>query len=153
MGLEESDKVVSELNLSGQIKKLPDELNKTMFISDLKLTWDPILESFVSQGQIGVASFGKEQFFRKIPGKVIVEKKRSGDIMHIYFEIDDANWYYFTYKRGLMQCYASDKAFNGIVMEEKEDKRKSPGKKKEDDYMYMLGSKSKRNIFLDTFMF
>ena len=153
MGLEESDKVVSELNLSGQIKKLPDALNKTMFISDLKLTWDPILESFISEGQIGIASFGKEQFFRKVPGKVIVEKKRSGDIMHIYFEIDDANWYYFTYKRGLMQCYASDKAFNGIVMEEKEDKRKSPGKKKEEDYMYMLGSKSKRNIFLDTFMF
>ncbi len=153
MGLEGSDKVISELNLSGNIKKLPDALNKTIFISDVKMTWDPILESFISEGDIGIASFGKDQFFRKVPGKLVVEKKASGDIVHLYLEIDDANWYYFTYKRGLLQTYSSDKSFNGIVMEEKEEKRKSPGKKKEDDYMYMLGSKSKRNIFLDQFMF
>ncbi len=153
MGLEGSDKVISELNLSGNIKKLPPALNKTVFISDVKMTWDPILESFVSEGDLGIASFGKDQFFRKVPGKLIVEKKASGDIVHLYFEIDDQNWYYFTYKRGLLQTYSSDKEFNMIVMEEKEDKRKSPGKKKEEDYMYMLGSKSKRNIFLDQFMF
>lgn len=153
MGLEASDKVISELNLSGTIKKLPDALNKTIFISDIKMIWDPILESFVSDGDIGIASFGKEQFFRKVPGKLVVEKKASGDIFHLYLEIDDANWYYFTYKRGLLQTYSSDKEFNLTVMEEKEDKRKTAGKKKEGDYMYMLGSKSKRTIFLDQFMF
>ncbi|MCA1761621.1 MAG: hypothetical protein LC664_01280, partial [Flavobacteriales bacterium] len=153
MGLEESDKVISELNLSGTIKKLPDALNKTIFISDVNLTWDPVLESFVSEGDIGIASFGKEQFFRQVPGKLVLEKKRSGDIFHLYLEVNDENWYYFTYKRGLMQTYASDKAFNNILMEEKEDKRKTAGKKKEEDYMYMLGSRSKQNIFLDSFMF
>jgi len=153
MGLEASDKVISELSLSGTIRRLPDELNKTLFISDIKLTWDPLLESFVSSGSIGVASIGKDQFFREIPGKIAVEKKASGDIVHIYFEIDDAHWYYFTYKRGLMQAYSSDKDFNNLLLEEKEDRRKTPGKKKEDDYLYMLGSKSKQNIFLDQFMF
>lgn len=153
MGLEGSDKIISELNLSGSIKKLPDALNKTIFVSDVKMTWDPILESFVSEGDLGIASFGKDQFFRKVPGKIVVEKKGSGDIVHLYIEIDDQNWYYFTYKRGLLQTYTSDKEFNMVVMEEKEDKRKTSGKKKEDDYMYMLGSKSKRNIFLDQFMF
>src|SRR5690606_33981759 len=130
-----------------------DELNKTLFISDINLTWDPVLEAFVSKGDIGISSIGKDQFFRQVPGKVVVEKKASGDIVHLYLEIDDANWYYFTYKRGLMQAFASDKEFNNIIMEEKEDKRKTAGKKKEDDYMYMLGSKSKQNIFLDQFMF
>lgn len=153
MGLEASDKVISELSLSGTLKKIPDELKKTFFISDVKLTWDPILESFVSEGDIGIASIGKEQFFRKVPGKIVVEKRASGDIFHLYLEVDDANWYYFTYKRGLLQVYASDKEFNNILLETKEDKRKSPGKKKEEDYMYMLGSKSKQNIFLDQFMF
>lgn len=153
MGLEASDKVISELSLSGTIRRLPDELNKTIFISDIKLTWDPVLESFVSTGNIGVASFGKDQFFREIPGKIAIEKKASGDIVHIYFEADEENWYYFTYKRGLMQAYSSDKEFNNLLLEEKEDKRKTAGKRKEDDYLYMLGSKSKHNIFLDQFMF
>jgi hypothetical protein len=153
MGLEASDKVISELNLSGTIKKLPDELNKTIFISDVELEWDPILESFVSKGDIGIASIGKQQFFRKVPGKFVVEKKASGDIIHLYLEINDANWYYFTYKRGLLQTYSSDKEFNAVILEEKEDKRKTPGAKKEDNYMYMLGSRSKQNIFVDQFMF
>lgn len=153
LGLEESDKIISELSLSGTIKKMPDALKRTLFISDVKMEWDPTLESFVSRGEIGVASIGKSMFFRQVPGKIVVEKKASGDIVHIYFEVDDANWYYFTYKRGLMQAYASDKEFNNILLEIKDDKRKQSGAKKEDNYSYMLGSKSKHNIFTDQFMF
>lgn len=153
MGLEASDKVISELSLSGTIKKVPDELNKTFFISDVKMVWDPIMESFISEGDIGIASVGKTQFFRKVPGKFVVEKKASGDVVHLYLEVNDANWYYFTYKRGVLQTYSGSKEFNAILLEEKEDKRKQAGDKKEENYMYMLGSKSKRNIFLDQFMF
>lgn len=153
MGLEASDKVISELSLSGTIKKVPDELNKTVFISDVKMAWDPVMESFISDGDIGIASIGKTQFFRKVPGKLVVEKKASGDVIHLYLEVNDANWYYFTYKRGVLQSYSSSKEFNAILLEEKEDKRKQAGDKKEDNYMYMLGSKSKRSIFLDQFAF
>jgi len=153
MGLEGSDKVISELSLSGTIKKVPDELNKTFFVSDVKLVWDPVMESFISEGTIGIASVGKEQFFRKVPGKFVVEKKASGDVVHLYLEVNDANWYYFTYKRGVLQTYSGSKEYNAILLEEKEDKRKQAGQKKEDNYMYMLGSKSKRNIFLDQFAF
>jgi hypothetical protein len=153
MGLEASDKVISELSLSGTIKKVPDELNKTFFISDVKMVWDRVMESFISEGDIGIAGIGKNQFFRKVPGKFVVEKKASGDVIHLYLEVNDANWYYFTYKRGVLQTYSSSKEYNAILLEEKEDRRKQAGDKKEDNYMYMLGSKSKRSIFLDQFMF
>jgi hypothetical protein len=153
MGLKESDKVISELSLSGTLKKVPEALNKTFLISDVKMTWDPVMESFISEGDIGIASIGEKQFFRKVPGKLVVEKKRSGDIIHLYIEVNDANWYYFTYKRGLLQAYSSDKDFNALLLEEKEEARKQAGDKKEDDYMYMLGSKSKQSIFADQFMF
>lgn len=153
MGLENSDKIISELNLSGGIKKMPEELSTTFFIADVKFTWDPVMESFVSVGEIGIASFLKKQFFRYVKGKIVIEKKASGDIVHIYFENDDENWYYFNYKRGLLQTYSSDKEFNNIIMETKEDKRKLAGDKKEDNYSYMLGSKSKQSSFLDQFLF
>jgi hypothetical protein len=153
LGLEESDKVISELSLSGSLKRMPETLERTLFISDLKMEWDAVMESFVSSGDISIASIGENVFFRQVPGKIVLEKKSSGDIVHIYLEVDDANWYYFTYKRGLLQAYASNKEFNNILLELKEDKRKQSGDKKEDDYSYMLGSKSKRNIFADQFMF
>ncbi len=153
MGLEESDKVIAELSLSGSMKRIPEVLKRTLFISDVKMVWDAVTESFVSKGDIGIATIGKNMFFRKVPGKIAVEKRASGDIVHIYFEHDDTKWYYFTYKRGLMQAYASDKEFNNILLEMKDDKRKKSGSKKEEDYTFMLGSKSKHNIFLDQFMF
>ncbi len=153
LGLEESDKVISELSLSGTMKRPPELLRRTLFITDLKIGWDAALESFVSSGPIGIAGLGKNTFFRQVPGKIALEKKRSGDILHIYLEVDESNWYYFTYKRGLMQVFASDKEFNNILMELKDDKRKQSGAKKEDNYEFMLGSKSKLNIFLDQFMF
>lgn len=153
LGLEASDKVISELTLTGSIKKMPDPLQKTIFVSDVTLVWDPVMEAFVSKGDIGVASFGKDPVFRKLPGKIVIEKKTSGDVVHIYFEKDDENWYYFTYRRGLLQAYSSDKEFNTILMETKEDKRKMDAPKKEDNYLYMLGSKSKQSIFTDQFMF
>src|SRR5690606_4168737 len=150
MGLEKSDKVISELNLSGGLKRLPDDLTKTFFIADVKLNWDPVSEAFVSEGEIGIASILDKQFFRYIPGKIVIEKMASGDIVHIYFENDEENWYYFNYKRGLLQTYSSDKEFNNIIMETKSDKRKLAGDKKEEDYSYMLGSRAKQTSFLDS---
>ncbi len=153
MGLEASDKIISELSLSGNVRRMPDALAKSLFLSDLVLKWDPVLEAFVSEGSVGIASIGKNHFFREVPGKVAIEKRKSGDVVHLYLEVDDAHWYYFNYKRGVLQAVSSDQEFNTLLMEEKEDKRKKSGEKKSDDYLYMMGSKNGRGIFVDQFMF
>ena len=37
LGLERSDKLISELSIKGEIKKLPDELVKSLVLCDVKL--------------------------------------------------------------------------------------------------------------------
>jgi hypothetical protein len=148
LGLEKSDKVISELNLTGTIKKLPEELQSTIYFADVKFKWDAVAESYVSVGELGIASVLKKQIFRYVKGKIQIEKVAGGDILRIYLEPDEANWYFFEYRRGLMQAFSSDKDFNNSILETKEDKRRVDAKKDEDKYMFMLSTLKKRNDFL-----
>ena len=149
VGIEEADKVISQLTLSGSVKKLPEELESTLVIADVNLKWDPILGSYVSEGPIGLANVGKNEVFAELKGIIQLEKRRTGDAMYIYLELDEDNWYFFNYGRTLMQAYSSNTEFNDIVLGTKEDARESKGQKGEDPYTFMLASKRKVENFLD----
>lgn len=151
MGLEKSDKIITELSVSGSIKRLPDELINTIYIADLDMKWNENTSSFQSEGPISIAHVGKEDVFRKVNGKIEIEKKRTADELHIYLELDDANWYFFTYKRGLMRAFSSDNDFNTMLIDVKDDKRKADGGKGVEPYTYMLGTKKLRNDFIRRF--
>ena len=146
---EDADELISELSLTGQIKKLPDAMEQSLYIADVRFEWDSGNESLVSKGDIGIASIEDGQVFRYVPGRIEIEKRSAGDEIHIYLKADEENWFYFNYNRGLMQAYSSDEDFNNPILDMKEDKRKSPGGKDEEDYSYMLGSRSKANMFRD----
>lgn len=149
LGLEASDKLISELTLAGTVKKLPEAMAKTLVLSDVHLVWDSDLASYVSSGPIGLASVGKESVFAQVKGVMQLERKRGGDAMSLYIELDEDTWYYINYTRTLMQVYSSTSEFNDIVMNTKEDDRKSKGVKDQDPYTYMLASKRKKEIFLE----
>ena len=148
MGLEKSDKIIAELNLTGTIKRLPEELQSTIYFADVKFKWDAVAESYISVGELGIASILKKQIFRYVKGSIQIEKVAGGDIVRIYLEPDEANWYFFEYRRGLMQAFSSDKEFNTSILDTKEDKRRLDAKKDEDKYMFMLSTLKKRNDYL-----
>ncbi len=150
LGIEKSDKAIAELNLSGQIKRLPDELESTLFFADVKWIWNPEDETFQSMGPIGISNIQKKQLFRYVKGKIEIEKKRSADVLRIYLELDPGTWYYFEYRLGIMNVITSDKDFNSILTELKDDKRRfEEGNKK---YSFQLiNNKKKRDDFVARF--
>ncbi len=149
LGLKSADKLISELTLSGTIKKLPDELTSTLVLTDVRMKWDSEDAMLVSEGLIGLANVGKKEVFAQVKGLITLTKKRGGDEMHVYLELDEDTYYYFHYSRTLMQAYSSNKEFNDIIMNEKEDERKSKGLKGQEPYTYVLSSKRKKDIFLE----
>lgn len=149
LGLEKADKLISELTLSGTIKKLPTELSSTIVFTDVHLQWDSEDAIYKSSGKIGIASIGKQEVFAEVDGIITLTKKRGGDAMMVYLELDKETWYYFEYTRTLMQAFSSNLAFNETLMGEKEDDRKSKAKKGEDPYTYMLSSRRKVDIALE----
>lgn len=150
VGKELADKLISQLNLYGEYKKFPDSLNKTLFISDVKFRWDKKSKSYKSFGKIGIGNIYKEELNKYVDGQIEIIKKRSGDILHINLQLDDATWYYFSYTHDFMYALSSADDFNKAIRDAKSDKRKYKyGKGK--TFSYQLSSVKKRNDFIRKF--
>ena len=148
---DEGDKLIAEANLHGEFKKLPDALRKTFVFNDLKMRWDNESNSYKSFGKIGISNIGNKQVNKYVDGKVQIIKKRSGDVLTIYLEIDKNNWYFFTYTRGIMQAISSDVDFNTSIQSVKPDKRKSKAKKGTQSYQFMYSTTRRKKDFLRKF--
>jgi hypothetical protein len=148
VGIKDAEDLISEISLYGSMKRIPSELNHTFLFSDIKMKWNPNTNSFVSGNSIGLASMEKNQINKYVKGYVEITKKRSGDILDLYIEIDDNKWYYFNYSRGLMQAISSNNDFNIIITELKPDKRTQKGEKGEENYRFNIATVKKKKDFL-----
>lgn len=151
LGKEKADKLIGELNLYGKFKKMPDELEHTLFLSYVNMVWNKEHNAYVSNGSIGISTIRKTQVNKKVDGKIALWKKRSGDILDIYLEVDKNNWYYFRYTKGLLSAVSSDENFNKIIQELKSDKRQQKGEKGQTPYQFSIGSEQQKNLFIRKF--
>ena len=150
LGLERSDKVISELSIKGEIKKLPDEIMKPIVFGDVKMHWDGPEQSWLSDSPIGIATIMKKPVYRYVKGKIHLERKRSGDIMTIFLMLDDQTWYFFQYTRNYLYTFSSDQQFNTMISELKDDKRKF-SVKDQPDYQFIITNRRKVDDFRDRF--
>ncbi|MCC7303185.1 MAG: hypothetical protein IT233_11130 [Bacteroidia bacterium] len=148
LGKDQADKLISEVNLYGKFKKFPDELEKGIFFTDLKMRWNPRTKSYISSGKIGVGNILKYQVNKQYYGYIELKRKRSGDELTIYIECDAGTWYYFNYTNGLMQSISGKDDFNTIIKELKPDKRQKEVEKGQKSYQFSLSTKTKRDLFL-----
>jgi hypothetical protein len=155
VGKEKADKLVSQLTIYGQYKKFPDELKYTFFFTDVKMNWNQKTKSYISDGKLGLGSVGKEQINKSLTGTIMLERKRSGDVLTIYLELDNSKWYTFSYSNGVMLCYSSNEKFMNIIKEMKDDDKSAPDdfdKERLGDnkarYKFTAGSPNERSLML-----
>lgn len=137
-----------EMGLFGAPKNTPAELNKTIVFNDLTMEWNDETNSYQSVGKIGVGNVGDVQVNKKYEGFVEIVKKRSGDLMDIYLKLDDRNYYYFGYSRGVMQTLASNPEYIGTIKDQKNRERKIKVERNETPYTYILSTDRKMRLFL-----
>ena len=148
VGAERSAKLLTELNLYGSFKKMPEELLVPMFLTELKMSWNPDTRSYRSSGPISIGNILKYQINKQLQGQVEIVKKRNGDVLNVYLEGDAQTWYYFRYYKGVMEAVSSDTKFNDILRNLKSDKRQAKSDKEAGNYEFMLGSERKKSDFL-----
>ncbi len=139
VGKEKADKMLSDLNLYGSFKKIPEELRHTLFISELKMVWNNTTRSYRSVGPIGIGSIDKTNINRKVNGIIEIVHKRTGDVLNIYLEPENNQWYYFSYSRGVLQTFSAVTSFNDEINKVKPDKRVNK-EKDLPDYEYILST-------------
>jgi hypothetical protein len=146
LGTEKSDKVITEINLSGQFKKVPEELQKGFMFADLKWVWDANSETFHTAGPIGIANIGSKQVFKYVNGKIEIEKRKAADVLRLYIEIEKSTWYFFEYKLGVMTVLSGDADYIKSLSDIKDDKKKFEAGKDKFSYQLLL-TKKKRDDF------
>lgn len=151
LGLEESMKIQSEIQLYGGMKKFPKELEHAIVLNQLTMKWNPVTKSYKSIGLVGVGNIFDIQVNKQVKGYVEVAKKRTGDMLNIYIEINSHNWYFFSYQREVLQAYSSNDEFNDFIEEMKPKKKKLKVSKKEAQYEFYLSSETRKNIFIRKF--
>lgn len=143
------ERIQNDITLYGNIRRIPDELDFPFFFSDLKMTWNPYLRAFVSDGPIGIAKIGKRQVNKYVEGYVEISRRRTGDVFNIFIKVGNSSWYYFNYSNGIMQAISSNMKFNEALINVKDKHRKL---KKEDDlpaYQYIISTPNKMSAFVE----
>lgn len=143
-----ADKQLAELSTFGQFRKFPEELNHTLMLAEMKLSWNPELRSFVGKGPVGIMSIGKEMVNKYVNSYLEIGKRRTGDQFTFYLELEDRHWYYFSYANGVMQAISSNKDFNDklVGLSEKDRTIKSGGGQR--SYQYIVSNNEKKASFL-----
>lgn len=147
LGKERGDKALSELNLYGNYKRFPDEIEKALFLSDVQMIYNSRLKAFVSTGDIGVANILSREIYRYSPGLIQIKKQKNGDQIDIYLEPDATTWFYFSYFRGVMSAVSSNAEFNKIISEMKAKDRKLESKDAP-SYQFSPCSPTKKDMFV-----
>ena len=109
--------------------------------TDLKMTWKAQNRAFVAIGGIGVNSIGKKEIQKRLFGKVQITKKRSGDVVGIYFETNSDTWYYFNFKGKTMSVLSSDENFNKVIKD-------NIAKVSDNDYRLQIATLREKTVFL-----
>ena len=144
------DKLISELNLYGQFKRVPDEIKHNIVLSDIHLFWEQKTKSFKTDGApIGIGMIEKRQINKYVTGHFQLIRTKVKEEFSLYLEIDEKTWYYFNYSRGVMKCLSSMDDFNAIITALKPEKRETKGEKEEGPYTFMLGTERSVRTFLN----
>ncbi|MGE5316578.1 MAG: hypothetical protein ACM3ME_01185, partial [Chloroflexota bacterium] len=147
IGEGDANQFIEELNLSGQVKKMPQALNKPLIFNNVNMVWDSKLKSYVSDGKIGVAAVKGEIVNRSVDGYIEIGKRRTGDVLNIYLELNPLVWYFFSYSNGIMQSISSNNEYNSILSSLKESKR-TTNTGDEMGYQFIISTPEARMAFM-----
>lgn len=147
LGLSDAQALTDESMLFGALGNLPEKLVHTLMFTKLDLTWNEELSSYISEGQIGIGNINGVPVNRMVEGFIEIQKKRSGDILDVYLQIDERTWYYFGYTRGVMQAYSNNRDFLDILTDLNNNQRTQKVKSGEISYIYMVASDRKISNF------
>jgi hypothetical protein len=149
IGKEPADKLLKDLSATGTIKKFPDELNKAIVFTNLEMKWNTETRSYVSEGWLSISNIGKTPINKVIKGKIEMVKKRGGDILNVYIELESQKWYFFNYTRNIMNVIAGDENFNKTIRELDGKKRSIDVPSGQAPYQFMIGIEKRKRDFLE----
>lgn len=152
VGSKKGEELESEISLYGSMRKVPDEMLKTIIFADIQLEYNTKTRSFLYQGPVGIGNIKDKQVNRYVDGKIEISREKSGDIFTILLEISEDTWYLFDYSRGRMMALSGNDEFNKVIRDTKPDNRKLQDEKTREMFLYTLSTPRKKKSFEKRFL-
>jgi hypothetical protein len=150
VGTNRAEALQAEMGLYGDYtSELPEELRHSLFFTDINFVWNQDARSWRSDGKVSIGSINGNQVNKKVDGIMELSKRRSGDLLDIYLELDSKSWYYFGYTRGVMHVLSSNREFNSTINSLKTKQRQMKTPRNEVPYIFIVATARKKAMFLD----
>ena len=148
LNTDDNSKLISDVALYGFPRKLPDELQNSIVISEVDLVFDKETNSFISRGPIGISNLYDVSVNKFVNGYVELEDGNNMGSFKIYLQPTSQQWFYFEYKSGVLQAISSSAAFNDALMSIKQEKRIKVDKETGNQYEFVISTRRKAIEFL-----
>jgi hypothetical protein len=145
---DDNSKIISDVALYGFPRKLPDELQNSIIISNVDLVFNKETNSFVSRGPIGISNLYDVSVNKFVDGYVEIEEGSNQGSFKIYLQPTSQQWFYFEYKSGVLQAISSSAPFNDALMSIKQEKRIKVDKETGNQYEFVISTRRKAIEFL-----
>lgn len=152
IGVPAAERMEADLGLYGEYRNIPEKFRKTLLMSDIELSWNPLTRSYRYNGLASIINIGVTQINKKAEVYLEITKRASGDLMDLYIKLNENNWYYFGYNPGSLQAVSSNRTFNGIIFDLKDNDRKLRTRFGQTGYIYSLATDRRPNLFLRRFI-
>jgi hypothetical protein len=141
-----------QVGLTGAYEEIPPQFKHTIFFSDLPLKWNQQSRSFRYNGMVGIGNIGDIQVNKKVEAYIELVERGSGDVFDMYLRADDKTWYYIAYTPGGLQVLSSNRVFNQIIFDLKENDRRIRSKPGQPPYVYSLAARRRLDLFINRFL-
>ena len=139
----------------GYLAERKKGLDHKLIFANVPMVFDTVTRTFLSTGKLGLSFAGEKYVNRLVDGFIEIGLRQSGNFINIYIETakdQDKNykWYFFHYKKGMLQAISSDPPFNDAIAAAKDKKRLKENKTTGEVYQYSLAPLERRNVFVYT---
>ena len=138
----------NQIMLYANEAKLPKSTKHTMLLGNIKLKWFTENGSYMNYGKIGIATINNKPVNKYVDGYIQIFKRRSGDIMKLYFELPNRNYYYFSYTRGVMQTLSNNEDYVNAIQSIKKKARKQKTSRGQTPYRYIIATEQNKVQFV-----
>lgn len=145
---EDAERIRNDINLYGAPRRIPEGLDRSLVLADVKMKWNPGTRSFVSYGPIGIANLVRNQVNKYVNGYLEIEKGRVSDGFTLFLQPDVNTYFYFNYRDGLLQAISSSAAFNDYLVNLKTDKRVTTKRGTGEQYEFIISTDRKVADFI-----
>ena len=105
---------------------LPNDFAHTFFFSKLDMRWSNKTGTFITKGPVQLASLGGKHLGQILKGALEIQMDATrGDVMNLFLESPNGDYYFFSYQNGIMMTYSSNPNYvSAITSMKNKDKKK-----------------------------